>query len=162
MQCVVLPQVELRKVAVPGEGELTSVLENSSLSTNSLTPISCMLVSANATPTVLTLSLTCSLSATMTGAASKSVLVNRRFSTAVKFPGDALLARVHFVVPRPTPPPSGCQISTRSCFVVSASRRKACATACERTTEGRPSGSVAVGDPRYLRTVCVLKWLLAT
>lgn len=49
--------VGFRKMAVPEEGQLTSVFENSSLSTNSLTPISCMLVSANATPTVLTLSL---------------------------------------------------------------------------------------------------------
>lgn len=119
-----------------GEGEerksreRTSVLENRSVSTYSLTPISCKLVSANAIPTVLTLSLTCSFNARITGAASKSVFVKSRSSTALKFPGLALFPNFHFVVPFPPPAPfSASQISILSCFVVKASRRKVCATA---------------------------------
>lgn len=47
-------------------------------------------------------------------------------------------------------PASGTQISTRSCFVVSASRRSICATVVFKATDGSPVARPPA--PRYLMT----------
>ena len=130
------------------------MLEKRSLSTNSETPISCLEVSAKATPTVLTPSLTASLSARMTGAASISVWANSSSSTLPRFPGLALFPKRHLV---DILPPSDSYNSIRSCFVVSASRRNDCATAWDKVTDGRPSGFAALILPSFLMTVWVYR-----
>jgi hypothetical protein len=99
----------------------------------------------------------------LTALESRSVWLKSRSSSWEMFPGLAVRAssqRALFF--RPATPSSGAYTSTRICFVVRHSRRKALVSAIEMVTDGRPRGEVEDEDeedpePRYLMTLVVLK-----
>lgn len=136
-----------------------SVLEKRSFSAYSATPISRLVASANATPTVFRPSCALTRSASTMGFDTTSALRNSRSSTSCRLPGDACLLICHAPLRRPEPS-FGDQISMRSCFAVSASRRKLLAADTDSVQDGSPPLSPFF--PRYLSTDCVLNTVSAT